>query len=270
MHLGIRLVLPAALALPLGARRGAGVVGHQGHLRPGLSDRDGVAGRGRDQEGLLRRHRRRDRRGLHRGVARHAGGRCRLARYHAQHLQRGDLVLEVGRQRRPSALVSMCIHPGVVVGRKGIKSAGELKGKVIGTSSIKSGSTILLRRLLKARGLSRPATCGRRPGQRTDFQRPAGRCARCGVAGAAAVLSPRAAAFPCSARSARWRRNSPSCASSPTLRGSRRTATSPPLRQGVARGGGVAVRSRQPRRGRAAPRRRTQGAPPTPPPPMTI
>ncbi len=51
------------------------------------------------------------------------------------------------------SLVSMGIHPGVVVGKKGLKSASELKGKVVGTSSIKSGSTILLRRLLKARGL---------------------------------------------------------------------------------------------------------------------
>ena len=51
------------------------------------------------------------------------------------------------------SLVSMGIHPGVVVGKKGFKSASELKGKVVGTSSIKSGSTILLRRLLKARGL---------------------------------------------------------------------------------------------------------------------
>jgi ABC-type nitrate/sulfonate/bicarbonate transport system substrate-binding protein len=51
------------------------------------------------------------------------------------------------------SLVSMGIHPGVVVGKKGLKSASELKGKVVGTSSIKSGSTILLRRLLKSRGL---------------------------------------------------------------------------------------------------------------------
>jgi ABC-type nitrate/sulfonate/bicarbonate transport system substrate-binding protein len=52
------------------------------------------------------------------------------------------------------SLVSMGIHPGVVVGKKGLATAGELKGKVVGTSSIKSGSTILLRRLLKARGLA--------------------------------------------------------------------------------------------------------------------
>jgi NitT/TauT family transport system substrate-binding protein len=52
------------------------------------------------------------------------------------------------------SLVSMGIHPGVVVAKKGLASAGELKGKVVGTSSIKSGSTILLRRLLKARGLA--------------------------------------------------------------------------------------------------------------------
>ena len=51
------------------------------------------------------------------------------------------------------SLVSMGIHPGVVVGKTGVKSAADLKGQVVGTSSIKSGSTILLRRLLKARGL---------------------------------------------------------------------------------------------------------------------
>ena len=51
------------------------------------------------------------------------------------------------------SLVSMGIHPGVVVGKKGIKSAADLKGQVVGTSSIKSGSTILLRRVLKAHGL---------------------------------------------------------------------------------------------------------------------
>jgi ABC-type nitrate/sulfonate/bicarbonate transport system substrate-binding protein len=51
------------------------------------------------------------------------------------------------------SLVSMATHPAQLVGRKGMKSAAELKGKVVGTSSIKSGSTILLRRLLRSRGL---------------------------------------------------------------------------------------------------------------------
>jgi ABC-type nitrate/sulfonate/bicarbonate transport system substrate-binding protein len=51
------------------------------------------------------------------------------------------------------SLVSMGIHPGVVVGKKGLKDPAELKGKVVGTSSVKSGSTILLRRVLKAHGL---------------------------------------------------------------------------------------------------------------------
>jgi NitT/TauT family transport system substrate-binding protein len=51
------------------------------------------------------------------------------------------------------SLVSMAIHPALLVGKKGMKSAAELKGKVVGTSSIKSGSTILLRRLLRSRGL---------------------------------------------------------------------------------------------------------------------
>jgi NitT/TauT family transport system substrate-binding protein len=57
-----------------------------------------------------------------------------------------------GRNVRIS-LVSMATHPALLIGKKGMKSAAELKGKVIGTSSIKSGSTILLRRLLKSRGL---------------------------------------------------------------------------------------------------------------------
>jgi NitT/TauT family transport system substrate-binding protein len=61
--------------------------------------------------------------------------------------------IEMGGGGVHLSLVSMGIHPGVVVGKKGLKSETELKGKVVGTSSIKSGSTILLRRLLKARGL---------------------------------------------------------------------------------------------------------------------
>jgi ABC-type nitrate/sulfonate/bicarbonate transport system substrate-binding protein len=51
------------------------------------------------------------------------------------------------------SMVSMSTHPAVLIGRKGMKGTEELKGKVVGTSSIKSGSTILLRRLLKAHGL---------------------------------------------------------------------------------------------------------------------
>jgi len=51
------------------------------------------------------------------------------------------------------SMVSMSTHPAVLIGKKGMKGAEELTGKVVGTSSIKSGSTILLRRLLKARGL---------------------------------------------------------------------------------------------------------------------
>ncbi len=50
------------------------------------------------------------------------------------------------------SMVSMSSHPAVLVGQKGIGIA-QLKGKVVGTSSVKSGSTVLLRRLLKAHGL---------------------------------------------------------------------------------------------------------------------
>ncbi len=51
------------------------------------------------------------------------------------------------------AMVSMSVHPAVLIGRKGIAGFADLKGRVIGTSSLRSGSTILLRRLLKAHGL---------------------------------------------------------------------------------------------------------------------
>jgi NitT/TauT family transport system substrate-binding protein len=61
--------------------------------------------------------------------------------------------IESGGSGAHISLVSMGIHPGVVFGKKGLKSPSELRGKVVGTSSVKSGSTILLRRLLKARGL---------------------------------------------------------------------------------------------------------------------
>jgi ABC-type nitrate/sulfonate/bicarbonate transport system substrate-binding protein len=61
--------------------------------------------------------------------------------------------IEMGGGGTHLSMVSMGIHPGVVVTKKGLASASELKGKVVGTSSIKSGSTILLRRLLKAHGL---------------------------------------------------------------------------------------------------------------------
>jgi ABC-type nitrate/sulfonate/bicarbonate transport system substrate-binding protein len=60
---------------------------------------------------------------------------------------------EGGGSKVRISMVSMSSHPAVLIGRKGMKSAAELKGKVVGTSSIKSGSTILLRRLLKSRGL---------------------------------------------------------------------------------------------------------------------
>jgi ABC-type nitrate/sulfonate/bicarbonate transport system substrate-binding protein len=51
------------------------------------------------------------------------------------------------------SMVSMSTHPAVLIGKKGLQSIAELKGKVVGTSSIKSGSTILLRRLLQVHGL---------------------------------------------------------------------------------------------------------------------
>jgi ABC-type nitrate/sulfonate/bicarbonate transport system substrate-binding protein len=61
--------------------------------------------------------------------------------------------IEQGGTGARLGMVSMAGHPAVLIGRKGLKDARELKGKSIGTSSINSGSTILLKRLLKAKGL---------------------------------------------------------------------------------------------------------------------
>ena len=41
--------------------------------------------------------------------------------------------IESGGKGTHLSLVSTGIHPGVVVGKKGLKSASELKGKVVGT-----------------------------------------------------------------------------------------------------------------------------------------
>ena len=61
--------------------------------------------------------------------------------------------IEQGGTGAKLGMVSMSGHPAVLVGRKGLQNAADLKGKVIGTSSINSGSTVLLKRLLKAKGL---------------------------------------------------------------------------------------------------------------------
>src|SRR4051812_48752530 len=61
--------------------------------------------------------------------------------------------IEQGGTGAKLAMVSMGGHPAVLIGRKGLTDARELQGKAIGTSSINSGSTILLKRLLKAKGL---------------------------------------------------------------------------------------------------------------------
>jgi ABC-type nitrate/sulfonate/bicarbonate transport system substrate-binding protein len=51
------------------------------------------------------------------------------------------------------AMVTMNGHPALLVGKKGISGIAELHGKTVGTSSVRSGSTILLRRLLRTHGL---------------------------------------------------------------------------------------------------------------------
>jgi NitT/TauT family transport system substrate-binding protein len=62
--------------------------------------------------------------------------------------------IERGGKNVRIGLVTVAPHPGVLIGRKGLTNASELRGKSIGVSSVSSGSTILVRRLLKARGLN--------------------------------------------------------------------------------------------------------------------
>lgn len=61
--------------------------------------------------------------------------------------------IEKGGTGAKLTMATMTPHPGVLVAKKDIKDAAALKGKVIGTSSIQSGSTVALKRLLKAKGL---------------------------------------------------------------------------------------------------------------------
>jgi ABC-type nitrate/sulfonate/bicarbonate transport system substrate-binding protein len=61
--------------------------------------------------------------------------------------------IEQGGTGAKLGMVSMSGHPAVLVGRTGVNTVADLKGKVIGTSSINSSSTVLLKRLLKAKGL---------------------------------------------------------------------------------------------------------------------
>lgn len=49
--------------------------------------------------------------------------------------------------------VTVAPHPGVVIAGKSIKSASDLKDKVIGVASVNSGSTVLVRELLAEKGL---------------------------------------------------------------------------------------------------------------------
>jgi len=60
---------------------------------------------------------------------------------------------ERGSSAAPLAMATLSPHPGVLVAKKGTKDVRELKGKTIGTSSIQSGSTVVLKRLLKTKGL---------------------------------------------------------------------------------------------------------------------
>ena len=222
MHLGIRLVWPALLALQTFALGAApAFVRHQGLLRPGLSHRDGVAGRGRGQEGLLCRQRRRDGHRVDRRLAGHAGGGVGLAQYHAQHLQRGDQLHRVRAAGNPSVAG---LH-GHSSRRRGRQEGSQERERAQGQGG---------RHLVDQVGLDHSAAPaaesararavrlrrGGGAGQRADFQRAAGGRARRGLAGAAAIADRHDRRLSGDRHaSARWRRNSRSSASPPTMPG---------------------------------------------------
>ncbi len=61
--------------------------------------------------------------------------------------------IERGAKNVRIGMVTVGPHPGVLIGKKGVAAIGELRGKTIGVTSVNSGSTVLVRRLLKAHGL---------------------------------------------------------------------------------------------------------------------
>jgi ABC-type nitrate/sulfonate/bicarbonate transport system substrate-binding protein len=157
------------------------------------------------------------------------------------------------------SMVSMSSHPAVLIGKKGIESAVELKGKVVGTSSIKSGSTILLRRLLKSRGLGDK-----------DYDVVAGQGSaqifnglQAGALDAVWLVPPQSYAAASAGYSVlgSFREVAPQfpfvCHQHRVARGQARRRA--PLRQGLARGSRLAARSRQSRRGGETARRCAQG-----------
>ena len=236
------------------ARHSTRAVRHQGLVRPSLSDSDGLAGRGRGQEGLLCRQRRRDGYRVDRGLAGHAGGGGGLAQYHAQHLQRRDQLHRVGRRRRPSVAG---VH-GHSSRRRGREKRAQERERTQGQGGRHLVDQVRLDHSpapaaesarARAVGLRR----GRRAGQRADFQRAAGGRARRGLAGAAAVAhghdgrlsGDRDVPGGCTEIPVRLLRHQRCLAEKQYRRGAG-------LRQGLARRRCVALRSRQPRRSREA------------------
>ena len=170
------------------ARRGARIVRHQGLLRPGLSHRDGLAGRGRGQEGLLCRQRRRDGYRVDRRLAGHAGGGGGLAQYHAQHLQRRDQL-----HRVRAARASICRwSPWASIPASWSEKRAQERERAQGQGGRHLVDQVRLDHspapaAESARARAVRLRRGGGAGQRADFQRAAGGRARRGLAGAAAI-----------------------------------------------------------------------------------
>lgn len=127
---------------------------------------------------------------------------------------------ERGGTGAPLTMATVSPHPGVLIAKKGLKDARELKGKIIGTSSIQSGSTVALnvcsgqRASAKANTIWLPVRAQRR----SIKDSKAARSTQCGWCRRS--RSPRRRlASRSSAASRRSRRSSRSPASPPTANG---------------------------------------------------
>jgi len=129
--------------------------------------------------------------------------------------------IEQGGTGAKLAMVSMAGHPAVLIGRKGLTDARDLKGKAIGTLVDQFRLDHPAQAAVEGEGPGRARLRpGGGPGQRADLSGSAGRRARCGLAGAAAILhGPPRPDIPCSAASRRSRRNSCSSVSPSTAPG---------------------------------------------------
>jgi len=128
--------------------------GSQSPVRSGLAHRDGVAGIIAQRKGLFATNGievETNLIGVSEGMLAVGSGSLNV-----MHNACNAVVnfIERGGNSVRIAMATMNGHPALLVGKKGLTSAAELHGKTVATSAVRSGSTILLRRLLRAHGVS--------------------------------------------------------------------------------------------------------------------